>query len=248
MDHPTDLREVIRKSQRLKKKYEGKFNEKEMEAIQGYRGPDFFPINKLLREERIFAHALSVTGDLREFFEARKKLLLETIEQLDDATQKVSHGVSTLFRGLNFGDDQPFIRWKLNQEVTFPEFLSTTFYPDTAYVFLGCNQVSKKEVHGCFIIFQHAEKQPGLFVPPFTELATVSSREYEILLARNTRWKVKQIRRLKLPVSANCPPDAIGAKIPVYVLEALPYQKPPRLPWSKQINFYLGPDITFPLK
>ncbi len=248
MNHPTDLQKVIRQSRRLEKKYEGKFNQKEREAIQAYRGPDYLPINKLLREDRIFAHALSVTGDLREFFEARKQFLLETIEQLDDATQKVPHGVSTLFRGVNFGDDEPLFHWKRNQEVIFPELLSTTFNPDTAYVFSGCGSVSKNAVHGCFIIFEHAERQPGLFVPPYFKDANVFSREFEILLARNTCWKVKQIRRVKLPVSTHCPPDAIGAKIPVYVLEALPYQKPPRLPWSKQINFYLGPDLTFPLK
>jgi hypothetical protein len=122
--------------------------------------------------------------------------------------------IAHLFRGIKH---ERYNEWVVGETMLFPTYMSTSLSPSVAWTFQGCGTKPC-----CLFVLKIPKGKrsslPWIFVP---DLHDNRDMEYEVLLPRNTRWKLtKKYAALVNPDSAiNCSFQTISAAHPVTIFE-----------------------------
>jgi hypothetical protein len=170
-----DLREKIKI---LRTKNRRKLTSDEKYAVDAYTGSLKSPVGQAYKiNEPLYDKTKTYEQhpDIKTKFVPHEKL----VESLDNALKKSTiYYNKRLYRGIN--DDKFIHKYKLGDTITFSSYLSTSYVPAKALV-------SYAGLECCMIVFDN-NKYPVLFGPI----------EDEIILPRETTWKLAKIKEIEL--------------------------------------------------
>lgn len=170
--------------------------EKELEALNLYTAISYEPVNNYLR---------SSDKENYEFYsESSKSKIFEMIESLDSYIDKAPRKDRTVFRVVSQGsmgdndgvmsgaDFAKLLNCRVGEQVSFGEYLSTTI--DAGH---AAKRASKKEEHTsvAFVISTSQGAPVGETLVDSFDAFEPQKLEREILLPRNTTFKVNRIER-----------------------------------------------------
>lgn len=243
---------------KLYKPFITKCTKSEKEVLEEYKYLGYRDINYVLREyqlpsvliqdlvdaiasqiEKLYAHKNNTdsikTYDIKEKIEEAYLSVynkpIDQINTLDKIFMRVKKRTLSfpLFRGITSKNILKNV--DIGSNITFTEFLSTSFSPSTAWYFQKCG------TSPCCIFVFHVNKEMP-YIPLYDyEKYKQSSYidEHEILFARNTTWKVVEIYKTNIHINQTikCTYEMYeknkNKMITVYELEAASYEPTPEV-------------------
>jgi hypothetical protein len=172
-------------------------NEKQLTALRDYTGISFESVNLFLRDEKKF-----MLETKSKYLNSRLNHVKKTIETLDTIFTSASSENKTVYRYLTPDTTTTFtsseiyaknLGFVVDKEVTFSSYLSTTIDADLLSRYA---EEGKEENTTVILVINTNKGIPVDYTATSTEGHTYTqSVEREILLPRNTRFKVKKITR-----------------------------------------------------
>jgi hypothetical protein len=219
-------------------------SESEEKAIYDYYEIDYEEINKLLRDNPNYK-----PGDIpkKNNGEDYEESLLEYVDNIDSAFKKnaISEDL-TVYRGLYPSDKLYDLidSYKAGDSFNEPAFLSVSVDPNVARKFANLSENSTKKTSDRKpVLFKINLKagQPAIKVKDYVEEGTEVLDEQEILLDRNSKFKVVNVSRSPETIKGGTPVDALVVEVE---LEEATVESQPLTP-QKFKDIY-GDDSNFP--
>jgi hypothetical protein len=186
--------------------------EDEEKSVYNYYESDYQYINELLRDNSSYKAGDRPKKDNGEDY---KEYLFDYIDNMDSAFKKstISEDL-TVYRGLYPSDKLYNLidSYKLGDSFTEPAFVSVSADPKVARKFAALSEDTYKKIDDRKpVLFKIKLKagQPALKVKDYVEEGTEVLNEEEILLNRNSKFKV---------VNVSTSPEMLGGKTPVDAL------------------------------
>ena len=170
-----------------------KLDKEELKSLDYYKGPDYRTINMLLYENKLNLKYNNKFNNLyyliqNEYDEVKKNIIvLDNIINLYKSKKNI-----TVFRGIF--KDKKLDKLKVNQNITFSNFLSTSLNIDIAFGFSRSNKNNIK------LLEITLPKGTNMFYLPWDIKhknkimnEKLRSSEFELLLGRNYEFKLDKI-------------------------------------------------------